>query len=303
MKIQNSDFAAFIMSYERPEVLMKTLKRIEEQTYPPSFILIIDNSESDRVQTKIKSLKREEIKYYRVGYNSGPAGAANIGLDKLFKMGYRWIYWGDDDNPPRDQYEFEQLFKKLESLLKMDTKIGAISGKGGNLSLKTGRIRSLSNKELEMAPVVEVDSVPGGHTLIVNANLVKEGVLPDKKLFFGFEELDFSLLARSKGFKLFVDSENWLQIRKRAKHYDPKFRPRASGFGNLSLLQREYYSTRNLLFIFFKNRYYQAFAFTLIKTLIKTGYGFRYGLIYGLANFRLQWKALYHFFLSRSGKE
>src|SRR5690606_13614927 len=110
-------FAAFIMTYERPEILLKTIGKLEQQILPPSYILIIDNSDSNETEIALQPIiGQEKIGYFKVGYNSGPAGAAKIGLKKLMRLGYQWIFWGDDDNPPRDNQVFLNMFLKIEEL-------------------------------------------------------------------------------------------------------------------------------------------------------------------------------------------
>ena len=73
-------FAAFVMTYERPEVLLKTIQNLREQTFPPELILIVDNSISRTTEILLNKHKFSNLEYFKVGYNSGPAGASKIGL-------------------------------------------------------------------------------------------------------------------------------------------------------------------------------------------------------------------------------
>src|SRR5690349_18373259 len=90
-------FAGFIMTYERPGIILDTIGRVLAQTRPPEKLLIVDNSESSETKKLIEHLNDNRIQYFAVGYNAGPAGAAKIGLQKLAEGGFDWIYWGDDD--------------------------------------------------------------------------------------------------------------------------------------------------------------------------------------------------------------
>lgn len=74
------DFAGFIITYNRPKVLHETILKIFSQSYPPGKIWIIDNSEDFNTQALIDQINDDRLIYYRVGFNSGPAGAAEIGL-------------------------------------------------------------------------------------------------------------------------------------------------------------------------------------------------------------------------------
>lgn len=296
-------FGAFIMTFERPEILLKSIKDLQAQTFPPEYILIIDNSQSHTTQDAIEELSDPRVGYHRVGYNSGPAGAASIGLQKLTDRGFKWIYWGDDDNPPKHKFIFENFFSKIKELsTENNSEVGVFGGRGGNLNKVTGRISSLTNSQLQKADVIEVDLVPGGHSMLVNAEVVKQKVFPEEKLFFGFEELDFCLKVQKKGFKIVVDSEDWRKENSDAGNTAANFKWKSSSFGNPSLLWRNYYSTRNLLYIYSKNFYYFPFLFLLFKSIFKSAAGFRYGVDYGRKNLSTQWKAIFHFFAGRFGQ-
>ena len=269
--------------------------------FPPEKILIIDNSISKTTELLLNKHQLSNLEYFRVGYNSGPAGASKIGLKKLTELGYDWIYWGDDDNPPRNNSVFEHLFVGIKELQDKGVNLGIFGGKGGHFNTFSGRIQSLSNKELKESKYVEVDSVPGGHTMLVNSEVIKAGAIPDEKLFFGFEEFDFCLQVINKGFKNYVDARSWLNVRKNENLIQDNYRWTGKSFGSRETLKREFYSTRNLLSIFFKNGFVFAFLILLIKSLGKMFLGFRYGTDYGTKMFRIQFLALRAFFLNEFG--
>lgn len=296
--MEQKKFGAFIMTYERPEALMRSINVLRSQKYPPEFILIIDNSATSTTAIAIENnyANNEEIGYYRVGYNSGPAGAAKIGLEKLANLGYHWIYWGDDDNPPRDSTVFQLLFLRIELLEKKGVNLGIIGGKGGRINKITGNINALKNIELKNKEAVEVDYVPGGQSMIVNSAIVKSGLLPEAKLFFSFEDLDLCLKAQNRGFKIYVDAKTWLNVRKTHQDIGDNYRFKGSSFGSKEKLLRDYYSTRSLLYILNKNQLYIPFLFQLTKTTLKMFLGFKYGFGYGFQNYKFQKKALQDFF-------
>ncbi|WP_373056158.1 glycosyltransferase [Zunongwangia sp. H14] len=301
--MENEKFAAFVITFERPVILLETLSILKKQTFPPQHILIIDNSISDRTEIALKEHISDSLEYYRVGYNSGPAGGARIGLEKLANLGYDWIYWGDDNNPPRDYNVFQETFKALREYVNDAQMPGIFGGKGGKLNKTTGRVRSLSNKMLRANKFAEVDVIPGGHTMLVNSGVVTAGCLPDEKLFFGFEEMDFCLSVKKAGFKLIVDSETWLKVRRRDNHLKENYRWQDASFGREEILNRDYYSTRNLLYIFLKNKLYSAFIVLLLKSVAKILLGFKYGWKYGKAMAGVQFSALGDFFSGKFGKQ
>lgn len=302
MKMEKLKFAAFIITYERPEVLRETITKILDQSLSPEIILVIDNSTANDTEKLVKGWNCSRLRYHKVGYNSGPAGAAKLGLEQLAAMEFNWVYWGDDNDPPRDEKVFEQLFRGVRELTERGVKLGIFGGKGGSFNKWTGRISSLSNKELQQASFVEVDSVPGGQDMLVSSEVIKAGILPNEKLFFGFEEFDFCLKAKSAGFKIFIDTGNWLEIRRKSGITNKNYRWQGQSFGNREYLQREFYSTRNFLEILYCHRYYFAFSFFLLKCLAKMGLGFKFGPGYGKRMFRIQFSAIKDFFKQNFGQ-
>jgi len=296
--MDNHYFAAFIMTFERPRILLCSIEKLIAQKFPPEVILIIDNSSSLETEIIIQQTygNNKKIVYHRVGYNSGPAGAAKIGLEKLSNLGYRWIYWGDDDNPPRDTFVFEQMFNRIKYIEETNVKIGIIGGKGALFNKLTGVVTSLKNADLKNKEVAEVDYVAGGQTMIVNSEVIKSGILPQEKLFFSFEDLDFCLEVKNNGFKVFVDAKTWYKIRKAYNNVADNYRHKGSSFGKSDKVLRDYYSTRSILYILFKNRLIVALAFQLFKSIFKMLLGYKYGLNYGERNFKFQKRAIIDFF-------
>ena len=294
-------FAAFVMTYERPEVLLKTISNLRNQSLPPELILVVDNSISKKTEILLNKESHNDLQYIRVGYNSGPAGASKIGLENLTELGYEWIYWGDDDNPPRDNLVFERMIQNIKELTGKGINLGIFSGKGGYFNKFTGRIKSLTNIELKKADFLEVDFVPGGHTLFVNAEIVKAGLLPDEKLFFGFEDLDLCFKVKDSSYKIYIDNQSWLKVRYKNNFLKDSYRWNNPSFGKKETLHREFYSTRNLLSILFKNKFYLAFTVVFLKSIGKMFLGYRYGLDYGNKMFHIQFMALRAFFLKKFG--
>jgi hypothetical protein len=67
-------------------------------------------------------------------------------------------------------------------------------------------------------------------------------------------------------------------------------------------LQRDYYSTRNGLYIMKKNNLFFALIFNWIRAIYKIILGYRFGVFYGRRNAKFIWKALAHFIIGKKGK-
>lgn len=287
-------FGGFVVTYNRPDILLDTLKKLFEQTVSPELIWVIDNSEGLETDHAIASLLNPKIKYHRMGFNSGPAGAAARGLELCMSSELDWIYWGDDNDPPF----FEDTFERLLAFKDANPFCGILGTVGHFFDRKKGVIKRIQSRLLEKKDFLEVDVVAGGMSLLVNKEVVKSGVLPNKRLFFGFEELDFCLKASRRGFSIIVPCSIFLELRKLHKRTEFE-RPLYKKKKNLS---REYYSFRNLLMISDSLTLNTMRNQLVKKFLAKMLYGFKYGPSYGITNAKMILKAFIHYKKGISGR-
>lgn len=238
-------FAGFLITYERPSVIKDTIDKILQQSVAPEKLLIVDNSDSSETERIVSELAYSRIEYSSVGFNAGPAGAAHYGLRKLAEEGYSWIAWSDDDPP-----QFEDSFEKVLGTAEHGTNIGIVGAVGSRFSWSTGMLKRLEDHELKGS--VPVDSVAGGMVMVINAEVIKKGVLPNPDLFFGFEELDFCLRTKLAGFEIVVNGELAYRYRQAAGRLNMKDSNRYKGWKfskSKDSLWREYYSIRNFAYL------------------------------------------------------
>ena len=290
-------FAVFVMTYRRPEILGKTIVSLLGQTVQPEKILIIDNDPSFSAKAVAEKLTTFPIAYHSTGSNTGPAGAAAIGLKILAQEGYDWIGWMDDDDPP----VFSDSFEKLLSLAQQHDNCGCVGAVGHHFNVKTGLINRVADHELEGEGSIAVDNIAGGMCKIVSANVFrKHHILPNEKLFYGFEELEFDLRVKNAGYSLLTDKELYKRNRLNANRLGYKLKRGLKK--QESSLWREYYSTRNMLYILRQHHSGKAVTTLFVRSLLKSIAGFRFGLQYGITNAGFILKALFHFLKGTTGR-
>lgn len=266
-------FLGFIITFNRPSLIGNTLNQILNQSLSPSIIWIIDNSDNLETRIVISKLTDYRIRYYHMGYNAGPAGAAAKGFDLCLNDGADWIFWGDDNDPPPNKFVFEELFK-MKDLLPSTFKVGQIGMVGQRFNSKKGVISRVRNEEL-IQPWVMVDNIGGGQSKIINSEVIKIGVAPNSNLFFGFEELDFDLKMKKKGFSSFVSGPLMLMQRQKYNTLNKK-KSKSYIFRDFSNW-RALYSHRNLLFILWVNGMYLGFLNRLGVLMLRPFFNLRNG--------------------------
>jgi len=290
-------FAAFVMTFERTHLINDTIDKLLVQSLPPEKILIIDNSVTSKTQDFFSDYKNPKVEYFRVGKNLGPAGAAKIGLERLSQDGFKWIYWGDDDDPPFFNDTFEVLLNMANSL----PECGCVGAVGQFFNRKNGLIDRVPDDALKTSGELKVDTIAGNMSKIINANVVlKNKVLPDETLFFGMEELDYDLRMQKAGYNLYVDRSMYLRYRMQSNHLGKNVKKGLKKDSNR--MQRDYYSTRNGLYIFKKNGLALALLINIFRVFYKMIISFKYGSNYGKRYSKYLFRALRHFLKGKKGR-
>jgi GT2 family glycosyltransferase len=291
--MSNKRFAAFVVTFNRADILMDTIHKILTQTLPPEKLLVIDNGSTDETKKKLDELY-PQVEYYRMGYNAGPAGGDKMGLEILAKEGYRWIFWGDDNDPPPTNDTCDKLVTLAESYGDNCGQVGMV---GCRFNRKTGLLQRITTDEIRRTEYIEVDTIGGGQCKIVNGNSVLKGIVTEEKLFFGFEDLDFDLSQKAAGYKILVHSGLFLGCRERSGRFEVRKtigRKKAE-----NVLWRDYYSIRNALFIMKKHKLPLAWLSFLTVSFGKSLLSYKHGLRYGTLVTRNTCKAVRDYSLRR----
>ncbi|MFM1962606.1 MAG: hypothetical protein RLZZ172_1451 [Bacteroidota bacterium] len=290
-------FAAFIITRDRPKYLDNTIQELKGQTISPALILIMDNSETDHTRNQYEESSGEGIAYMHSGYNAGPAGGAYYGFKTLFEKGYDWVMWVDDDDPPKFNDMTEEMVKIIEN--NATPRLGMVGAVGERFDRKSAK--TIRFRDQELKGYLQVDTISGNMFPLVSRKVFEEGILPDKHLFFGYEELDFGLSLKRRGWQIMVSGDLHHRHRELAGRLglkNPLYQRKKS-----SSLWREYYSTRNLMIIMLykEKRYTTAIRF-FFKTVLKSIFVFGYGFGYGLMNFWYLWLGLIHGIIRKKGQ-
>lgn len=295
----DSRYAAFIMTFQRNEILVDTIQKLLEQTKPPAKILIVDNDPEKSACRISESFPGIYIDYHATGYNSGPAGAAYYALKILFEEGWQWILWMDDNDPPHFKNVIENILQ-IPERYDQPEKIGMIGAVGVLFDKKIAKTIRIPDDQL--MGILEVDNIAGNMLPMIHRRVLEKNIFPDKDLFFGFEELDYSLAIKRGGFAVLVSGEELLRHRKNANRMN--FSRKVYQVKKIDKLWREFYSVRNVTYILkYKEKAFAGVASLLFKVIAKSVIGFRWGLKYGSVNLKYLWSGYYAGFTKHLGKK
>lgn len=291
-------FGGFIITFDRPEILRQTISKVLEQTFSPAYVLVLDNGSNPATQEILGQFAADRVGYHSMGGNLGPAGAAAFGLRRLVELGFDWVWWGDDDDPPRTADTFERLHALATSA---ESRVGAVAAAGNRWDANTGKVVRPADEELH--GVLRLDVFAGNNHPIISSTAVREIGLPDAELFFGYEELEYALRLRAAGYEILADGDLFHRYREAAGRLklEPRRRTQLSWLGRTSW--RQYYSTRNYIHIMRQQRRNDLVFREVIRSLARATASFRGGFDQGSRFTRLQLAAVIDGYLGKLGKQ
>lgn len=107
--------AAVVVTYNRKEMLEKTLAGLEKLTRPVDKIIIIDNASTDETPQYLATREyTTDHRVIRATVNTGGAGGFTLGIEEAYKEGFDAFWLMDDDTVPQAE-SLEELLKGMES--------------------------------------------------------------------------------------------------------------------------------------------------------------------------------------------
>ena len=232
-----------VVTYRRPAELARILGHLADQTLAAERTLVVDN-DPDGGAAPLCDLAGE-IDYVSAGTNLGPAGGFALGIDRAVREGYRgWVLCVDDDNYPPDNSTVKRLHLLGERARQADPRVAGVGLAGAAFDRTRGRIRRIPDAEL--GGLHDVDHVPGNQYPLYRSEALREVGAHDPSLFFGYEELDLGLRLRRAGWRLLVDGDELLRLRRRYGTTGGGV-SRSGGTRRPEVPWRRYYSSRNLI--------------------------------------------------------
>ncbi|MDO5034524.1 MAG: glycosyltransferase family 2 protein [Actinomycetaceae bacterium] len=108
--------AAVVVTYNRSELLKKALTALEEQDYPVTQIIVIDNASTDDTEEVLRTRKNKaRIRVHRLRNNTGGAGGFYYGMDVAFDLDVDAFWLMDDDTVPRPE-ALGELVRRMEEV-------------------------------------------------------------------------------------------------------------------------------------------------------------------------------------------
>lgn len=198
MKEIDQKWAACIVYYQDQDSLNNLLNCLESQTLKPTNVFIADNDSKETIKINAFSFP---VKVSRLNENKGFAGGANVAITEAIKNDFsNLILLSQDVLLEKDSAEKLIAELNISKGIVFPTMINrntnSIFSKGGKISKFWGSIK------LATQDVPKDADWADGSCLVFTSDLFKSVNGLNEKFFMYFEDVDFCLKAKSKGFNL-----------------------------------------------------------------------------------------------------
>jgi len=302
---KQNKICAIIVTYNRKNLLLKTLESIFSQSVNINSIFIINNGSTDDTENmlikkgiikkhkekgkktneslniyKFKNNKHLTIYYTKTSKNLGGAGGFHYGIKKAFKYNYKWFWILDDDISPeknclKNLLEHKNISRVLVPL-RISKQINYKEFPAIKFNLKNPFLIDIrdvsfykkydSVRELPSLIIVEDFSFEGP---LIHRDIIKNIGFPRKDIFISGDDTDYALKIR---YKL---KEKILLVTKAIIK-----RLNTSVMKGKTPYWKEYYLNRNYYFthinygenIFVKSKPFLLFIGLLIKNIVKLNF-------------------------------
>ncbi len=214
MKLAPELVVIIILNLNKSEDTLKCLDSVFKLDYHPIEVVVVDNGSTDGSFEAISSAS-PKVRLIRIDNNLGVAGGRNIGISYANEnFNYKYLFFLDNDT----SVEKESLSELIKATRK-DKQIGIVTPKGYRMSppdviasaggiginFYTGSIYDVGSGEIDNGQYNQSKFVSScaGFAFLVRKEVVSQiGRFDDIYNPYGWEDVDFSLQAGKRGFKI-----------------------------------------------------------------------------------------------------
>ena len=202
--------AAVVLNYRTADDTALAVLSLQAGNTPVSPVIVVDNGSDDDSLQRLRSLAGVEVLAlpanvgFSAGCNAGIARALESGAAAVLVVNSDVIVPPDTPGALRAALDADESFGIIGPVIRMRSDPGRVESAGIDYSQRTGRMRLRANglalSSLPPFGVQPVDAVSGCAMLVKRQVFQRAGMFADD-YFFGFEDLDLCLRARTHGFR------------------------------------------------------------------------------------------------------
>lgn len=162
MKNHEPKVSVIIPTYNRKNLVIKSIKSVLNQTFKDFELIIVDDGSTDATSENVKNIIDERVKYIRHEQNMGPSAARNTGI-KAAKG--EWIAFQDSD----DVWLDTKLEKQMKVAAELSDDYAVVHCGIQYVDLATGKYltRWIVREDINTEIINNLGVVPGTPTMVI----------------------------------------------------------------------------------------------------------------------------------------
>ncbi|WP_201578878.1 glycosyltransferase family 2 protein [Psychrobacter sp. Pi2-52] len=206
----NLKICAVVVTFNRKELLLRTLNGLDQQTLPVHTIVVIDNASTDGTNELLQKsgyLDKPNLLYHKLDTNTGGAGGFYEGTKIAHQSDVDWIWLMDDDGYPSETclealLEYQDQFDFYGPLVLSDQDKMSLSFP---ITLPTTK-KIIRNKDqleaINLNKNVLVDVLVPFNGVLLRASLASTIGYPLAKFFIWGDDIEYTKRANQAGARI-----------------------------------------------------------------------------------------------------
>jgi rhamnopyranosyl-N-acetylglucosaminyl-diphospho-decaprenol beta-1,3/1,4-galactofuranosyltransferase len=208
--------AVVVVTYNRADLLGRTLDGLCAQTHQPDAVIVVDNASTDHTRAVLDAHPAGDalrLQRIHLDSNTGGSGGFRAGVEAAYDQGFDRIWLMDDDVVPapdclallmaRDEPCLMPVREDTHGHLVEKVATDFDLSRPWSLRPKRASIETAYGERSAMPELVEIQIVAFEGPLF-RREVVEAIGLPDDTFFIFYDDVDFALRARHAGYRIWA---------------------------------------------------------------------------------------------------
>lgn len=205
--------AVVVVTFNRADLLSRTLDGLAASTHEPDAVIVVDNASTDHTREVLDAHRGLHLQRIHLDTNTGGSGGFRAGVEAAYAQGFDRIWLVDDDVVPAPDCLALLMAQDEPCLMPVreDTRGHLVEKSATDFDLtrpwsirpKRASVETTYGERSAMPERVEIHVV-AFEGFLVRREVIDAIGMPDDSFFIFYDDADFALRARRAGYRIWA---------------------------------------------------------------------------------------------------